>query len=214
MAESTRAHAFQFDDAEQQREAAGLGMWTFIITEVLFFGGLFTGYTIYRLLYPVAFAEASNHLFRWIGAGNTAVLLTSSLTMALAAQAAERGARRRVAGFLLVTVLLGCIFLGLKGLEYTLDVREGLVPGAGFAAGEFADPAHSQLFYLFYWIMTGLHALHVTIGIGVLAVLAVMARRGRFGAGDNPNAVEMAGLYWHFVDVVWLFLLPLLYLIT
>jgi cytochrome c oxidase subunit III len=210
---SEARHAFQFDDLPQQREAAGLGMWTFLITEVLFFGGLFTGYTVYRITYPRAFAAASNHLFMWIGAVNTAVLLISSLTMALAVHAAEHRRRRALVGFIVATIALGCLFLSFKGVEYTLDIREHLVPGSHFAASAFADPRHAQLFYVFYFFMTGLHAIHVTAGLGVLVVLAVLAARGRFTQG-NPNAVEMVGLYWHFVDIVWIFLLPLLYLIT
>lgn len=210
---SESVHAFQFDDEAQQHEAAGLGMWTFLVTEVLFFGGLFTGYTVYRLTYPEAFAAASAHLFMTIGAVNTAVLLTSSLTMALAVHAAGERKRRALVGFLLVTLALGCVFMGLKGLEYVLDVREGIFPGPHFHPEGIADLKHGQLFYVFYFFMTGLHAIHVTIGICVMAALAWLAHRGRFTNG-NPNPVEMAGLYWHFVDIVWIFLLPLLYLIS
>ncbi len=205
-------HAFQFDDADQQREAAGLGMWTFLITEVLFFGGLFTGYTVYRVSYPYAFAEASHHLFEWIGVTNTAVLLISSMLVALAVGAARRGDRRRLVLFLVGAALLGCAFLGLKSLEYFLDFREGIVPGPLFDGAPFADPPHSELFFVFYFFMTGLHAIHVTIGIGVLTGVAVLGWRGRY-TGGNSNGVEVAGLYWHFVDIVWIFLLPLLYLI-
>lgn len=204
--------AHQFDDAEQQREAATLGMWTFLVTEVLLFGGLFTGYTVYRLQYPRAFAEASRHLYMWIGTANTAVLLLSSFAMALAVRAAAERSRRATAALLGLTIALGATFLGLKGLEYGLDIREGLVPGAAFHAEGFSDPAHAQLFLVFYWAMTGLHAAHMTAGIGVLGVLLVLVLRGRLPA-TGSNTVEMAGLYWHFVDVVWLFLFPLLYLV-
>ncbi len=204
--------AEHFDDLEQQEEAVGLGIWTFLTTEVLFFGVLFNGYIVYRTLHLRAFAEASRHLFMWIGATNTAVLLISSLTLALSIRAAATGARRRLQALLLVTVLLGATFLTLKGIEYSLDFREHLVPGAHFHYQGPADARHVQLFMVFYFIMTGLHAVHVLVGVGVLAVMWVLARRGRFHPADYAP-LEVAGLYWHFVDVVWIFLFPLLYLV-
>jgi cytochrome c oxidase subunit 3 len=207
--EHTVAH--QFDDEKQQREAAGLGMWTFLVTEVMLFGGLVTGYTVYRILYTKAFHEASTHLYAWIGAANTAILLCSSLTMALAVHAAEARKRRQIVGFLVATVVLGVGFLVLKGVEYAQDIHDGILPGVHFKAEEFAEPGHARLFFIFYWVMTSLHALHMTIGVFVLCGLAWLAQRGRFE--HNPNAVEMGGLYWHFVDIVWIFLFPLLYLI-
>jgi cytochrome c oxidase subunit 3 len=203
--------AMQFEDLDQQREAAGLGMWTFLVTEVMFFGGLFVGYTVYRMAYPDAFREASHHLYMWIGAINTAVLLASSLTMALAVHAAATGRRRRLVGFLAATTALGVLFLVFKGVEYALDWHDRLIPGPAFDAAKFASPARAELFYTFYFIMTGLHAVHVTIGVGVLAMLTILARLGRF-TPQNYNTVEMSGLYWHFVDIVWIFLFPLLYL--
>lgn len=205
-----------FDDLAHQREANTLGMWLFLATEVLVFGGLFTGYTVYRILYQPSFEEASRHLNLVIAAANTVVLLASSLTMALAVRAAQLGRRRVLVWFLIVTALLGTAFLGLKAVEYAADYRERLVPGLAFDPAEWrrgaVNPAHVQLFLVFYYVLTGLHAVHLTVGIAVLAVLAVMARRGAF-APEYYAPVESWGLYWHFVDVVWIFLLPLLYLI-
>ena len=201
-----------FDSAEQQSHAITLGMWTFLITEVLLFGGVFTGYTVYRISYPHAFADASGHLLRWLGAGNTAVLLTSSLTMALAVRAAHARRTAPLVRWLAATIGLGLVFLMIKGVEYAIEFQEGLVPGPDFHAAAFVDPQHAQLFFVFYFAMTGLHAVHMTVGIGLLAVFAVLARGGRFTRG-NPDAVEVAGLYWHFVDIVWIFLFPLLYLV-
>ena len=187
-------------------------MWTFLATEVLFFGALFNGYIVYRILYPRAWAEASAHLYMWIGATNTVVLLLSSLTLALAVHAAAAGERRRIPPLLLVTVLLGATFLVLKVFEYHLDFRDHLVPGPHYHAEGITDPRHSQLFMVFYFIMTGLHALHVLIGVGLLAVMFALSVRGRFTPHDH-NPLEVSGLYWHFVDVVWIFLFPLLYLV-
>lgn len=201
----------QFDDLAQQREAATLGMWVFLATEVMLFGALFLGYTVYRFTYPQAWAEASHHLFVSIATANTAVLLTSSLTMALAVHAAEEGRRRQVLLFLAVTGLLGAAFLGLKGVEYWLDVRDGTLPVAAFDPGTFRDPARAQLFLVFYWVMTSLHALHLMIAVGVVGVLGLAAWRAPAGAPRVRDSVEVGGLYWHFVDVVWIFLYPLLY---
>jgi cytochrome c oxidase subunit 3 len=196
-------------------------MWLFLSTEVLVFGALFTGYVVYRLSYPLAFEEASRHLSLGIAAANTVVLLTSSLTMALAVRAAQVGQRRYLTLGLAATVLLGVLFLAIKAAEYAIDYREGLVPGLAFYPedwrGEPADAdadhvQHIQLFLVFYYILTGLHALHMIVGISVVAVLAVLAWRGAY-APDYYAPVEAWGLYWHFVDVVWIFLLPLLYLV-
>jgi cytochrome c oxidase subunit 3 len=219
-------HHHQFEDFEQQTEASRLGMWAFLVTEIMFFGGLFTGYTVYRSRYPEAFAAGSHHLDVTLGAINTIVLIASSLTMALAVYSAEKGRRRALVGFLIATLILGSAFLGIKAIEYGHKWEEHLVPGPYFeyaiehesGAAEsttMADMAVSeralQLFYSFYFAMTGVHALHMVIGIGILAVLVILAARGTFAR--NPNGVEMVGLYWHFVDIVWIFLFPLLYLI-
>lgn len=203
--------AHQFDSAEQQRSAAELGMWLFLITEVLFFGGLFLAYSIYRFMFPEAFVAGSLKLDLWLGAFNTLVLLTSSLTMALAVNAAEEGKQARLLLFLLATMALGATFLGIKAFEYAHKWHEHLIPGATFVL-EGVDRSHAQMFFILYFTMTGLHALHMVIGIAVLAALWLMAAVGRFSAAYN-NPIYVAGLYWHFVDIVWIFLYPLLYLV-
>jgi len=201
----------QFDDIEQQRKAAKLGMWIFLATEVLFFGGLFLGYTVYRFTYGHVFVQASRKLDVVIGGTNTAVLLISSLVMAFSVRASQLDQRRRLVGLLLGTAVLGCVFMSLKAVEYHKDYVDHLVPRLGFKwVG--ADPGNAELFYWIYFAMTGLHAIHLTVGIGILVVLAMLAWRGRFRNG-NYNPVEIAGLYWHFVDIVWVFLFPLLYLV-
>jgi cytochrome c oxidase subunit 3 len=212
LAELAHAAAHQFDDAGQQHEAASLGMWVFLVTEVMFFGGLFTVYVVYRALFPTVFGHASNHLDVFLGTLNTAVLITSSLTMALAVRAAQVGARGgTIARWLGATAALGATFLSIKGYEYAHKYLEGMLPGPTFT---YAGPdAHqTELFLSLYFTMTGVHALHMVIGLGLLAWLVVGARRGRFGAAYH-TPVELVGLYWHFVDVVWIFLFPLLYLI-
>jgi cytochrome c oxidase subunit III len=205
-------HAHHFDDALQQREASTLGMWIFLVTEVMFFGGLFTLYVAYRALYPDAFAHGSHHLDVTLGTFNTAVLITSSLTMALAVHAAETGRRGRLLAMLALTAVLGFVFLGVKAWEYADKFAHHLVPGPDFAWPDAAEAPHVQLFYSLYFAMTGLHALHMIIGLGVLTWLMLAARRGRFGPA-YATPVEVSGLYWHFVDIVWIFLFPLLYLI-
>jgi cytochrome c oxidase subunit 3 len=210
--DTTAAHAFahQFDDAEQQRDAATLGMWVFVAQEILFFGGLFTLYVAYRSSYPAAFAQASHHLDVRLGMINTAVLIASSLTMALAVHAAQLGKRRALVTFLLLTIALGSVFLGIKTVEYGHKFHEHLVPGPHFAFAAF-DAREAQLFFSLYFAMTGLHALHMVIGIAILAVLVWLAWRGRFDAAYYAP-IELTGLYWHFVDIIWIFLFPLLYL--
>jgi cytochrome c oxidase subunit 3 len=206
------ATAHQFDDAVQQHEASGLGMWVFLLTEILFFGGLFTIYTVYRSLYPEAFGHASSTLDIELGTINTAVLIGSSLTMALAVHTAQVSRNGRlVALFIFATIALGSVFLGIKAIEYAQKFHEHHVPGPFFHY-EGADPQQSELFFCLYFLMTGLHAIHMVIGVGILSVLGVMALRGRFGP-DYYTPVELTGLYWHFVDIVWIFLFPLLYLV-
>ena len=201
----------QFDDVEQQHESAALGMWVFLATEVMFFGGMFLGYAVYRGAYHVAFKEASRHLDVLLGAINTGVLLCSSLTMALAVHAAQLGGRRTVALFLLATIVLGGVFLGIKAVEYHHKYEEHLIPGRNFKFSE-PDANHAQLFFSFYFAMTGMHALHMVIGIGLMLVLILRTMRGRFSS-EYHSPIEMTGLYWHFVDIVWVFLFPLLYLV-
>lgn len=198
--------AHQFDDLDQQREADRLGMWAFLTTEVLLFGGLFLGYTVYRALYGAAWVEGAGHNSLAIGTANTAVLLLSSFTVALAVKAAEEEAWRSVVGFLGATGVLGGLFLGLKFYEYYLHWQEGYVPGLHF---DHAAP-HLELFFLFYFLMTGLHALHMLIGLGIWTVVGVLAWRRKL---PDAMPVEVAGLYWHFVDIVWVFLYPLFYLL-
>ena len=205
------ALAHQFDNLDQQREVASLGMWIFLVTEVLFFGGLFLTYAVYRGWYPQAFAAASHELIVWAGTLNTVVLITSSLTMALAVHAAQIGRRRALIALLLVTMALGCVFLGVKAFEYWTEYLEHHVPGLGFQfEPEFF--LHAQLFFSLYFIMTGVHALHMIIGLGIMAVMVWMSWHGRF-TPEYYNPIEVSGLYWHFVDIVWIVIFALIYLI-
>jgi cytochrome c oxidase subunit 3 len=213
--EAVRHHpaplAHQFDSLSQQNEAAMLGMWVFLATEVLFFGGLFVTYTVYRHWYPAAFTAASHELDITLGAINTAVLITSSLTMALAVRAAQIGRRTLLMILLVATMILGAIFLGIKSVEYYRKFVEHHVPGPGFVfEGEHAR--HAQIFFSLYFMMTGLHALHMIIGLGIMSVMLWWSWRGTI-TPEYYSPVEISGLYWHFVDIVWIFLFPLLYLI-
>ncbi|MEX2381706.1 MAG: cytochrome c oxidase subunit 3 family protein [Opitutales bacterium] len=210
MSETLPAH--QFDDIEQQREADSLGMWTFLATEVMFFGGLFLAYILYRGAYPDVFAAAGHHMNVVAGAINTGVLLCSSLTMALAVHAAQAGRRKLLVGLLSGTWILGLLFLGIKAYEYHGKFTEQLVPGAAFHY-EGAPENLAELFFLLYFAMTGLHGLHVAIGIGVLLFLTARAWRNKISR-EKFMPVEIVGLYWHFVDIVWVFLFPLFYLIN
>lgn len=200
-----------FHDLAQQNESSGLGMWLFLLTEIMFFGGVFTAYTVYRILYFDAFAEGSHHLDIMLGGVNTAVLIVSSLTMALAVHAAQKGRRNAIVLFLVLTMVFGGAFLVIKGLEYAHKFEEHHVPGYDF---QYDGPLAGQveLFFGFYFTMTGIHALHMVIGIGLMIWLVVKALRNRF-TPEYYTPVEMVGLYWHFVDLVWIFLFPLLYLI-
>jgi cytochrome c oxidase subunit 3 len=211
----------QFANLGQQHEVATIGMWVFLVTEVMFFGALFLGVAVYRYKYPEAFERASAQLNVTIGGINTIVLLVSSLMMALAVHNAQLGRQKHLTVFLVLTAVLGLVFLVFKGLEYYLDYEEYLIPGWRFKPEEWTrptedypavNPYHVQLFLMFYWIMTGLHALHVTIGILVVFLMAWLAGKGKFSA-DYYSPVEVTGLYWHFVDLVWIFLLPMLYLL-
>jgi cytochrome c oxidase subunit III len=202
----------QFDDLAQQREAATLGMWVFLTTEVLFFGGLFMVYIVYRNWYPDAFAAGSHELVIWAGTTNTAVLITSSLTMALAVHSAQIGERRLLIIFLMITMALGCVFLGIKAFEYYTEWVEHHVPGLNydFDAKYYRQ---AQIFFSLYFVMTGLHALHMIIGLGIMSVMLWWSVRGMI-TPEYYNPIEISGLYWHFVDIVWIFLFPLLYLIA
>jgi cytochrome c oxidase subunit III len=210
--------AHHFDNMEQQKEAGTLGMWAFLITEVMFFGGMFLAYILYRANYPNDFAMASSHLNWKLGALNTAVLICSSLTMALAVYCSQIGNRRWLTIYLLLTMLLGATFLVVKGFEYHEKYVTHHIPGLPFQWTETngeplpGDPNHVQMFYWIYFAMTGVHALHMIIGLGIMTVILWMARRRRF-TPEYHSPVEISGLYWHFVDIVWIFLFPLLYLL-
>lgn len=209
---------------EQQREAGSLGMWIFLVTEIMFFGGLFMAYLLYRTKYPLAFAAGSNHLDITLGAVNTVVLIVSSLTMALAVFYAQVGSRRLQIIFLVATMILGATFLGIKGVEYYHKYTDHLIPVPGFFHWDQPPPhgaaiqdtetygRNVQMFYWIYFAMTGLHALHMIIGLGLLSFLVYFAWRGRY-TPEYHAPVELSGLYWHFIDIVWIFLFPLLYLL-
>ena len=200
-----------FASLEAQKEASSLGMWVFLATEVLFFGGMFAAYVVYRANNRLAFEKASNLLDIRLGTLNTAVLILSSLTMALAVWAASRGAKKRILLFLAATMLLGGVFLAVKFVEYRDKFEHHEVPGPHFVVPHGA-PRQAEIFFSLYFCMTGLHALHMIIGLGLLAWLAAKARAGAF-TERYSTPVEMVGLYWHFVDVIWIFLFPLLYLL-
>jgi cytochrome c oxidase subunit 3 len=207
--------AHHFDDWEQQYDSCVLGMWVFLVSEIMFFGGVFATYAVYRGLYPEAFHEASLHLDVYLGTFNTFVLLTSSLTMALGVRAAHLGQSRQVALMIALTIVLGSIFLGIKFYEYYHKYEEGMMPLFGLPFDSEGPPAlagATRLFYGLYFTMTGIHALHMIIGIAIMLLFIPPALRGRY-AGGNSLSVEIIGLYWHFVDLVWIFLFPLLYLI-
>jgi cytochrome c oxidase subunit 3 len=201
-----------FDDMAQQAEASTLGMWVFLVTEIMFFGGLFMAYLVYRTASPEAFREASHHLNVVYGTINTAVLICSSLTMALAVRAAQTSlpAKTQVR-WLILTMVLGATFLGIKVIEYGEKFRDHIVPGPYFT-WEGRYPAGAEMFYSLYFAMTGLHALHMVVGLGIMTVISFMAWKRQFDSAYY-TPVEVAGLYWHFVDIVWIFLFPLLYLI-
>jgi cytochrome c oxidase subunit III len=204
------AVAHHFDDAEQQHEASVLGMWAFLATEVMFFGAIFCAYILFRTHYHAAFLVGSARLEWYWGTINTVVLLTSSFTVAMAVRAGHLRQGRTVAFWLFVTIGLGAIFLGIKAHEYSLDWQEHLIPTFNWNPAEPLS-RNTQLFFFFYFVMTMIHATHMVIGLILMAYTAVKARRG--GYDQNANFVEGLGLYWHFVDVVWIFLFPLLYLV-
>ena len=210
-APSTVGLAHHFDDLEQQHETGTLGMWAFLVTEVLFFGGLFGAYAVYRFLYPEAFMRASAHLDVNLGGINTIVLIFSSLTMALTVYAAQKGSKNGIIVGLLSTMLFGSVFLGVKVFEYHDKWVHHLIPGPGFQFNGVPG-GHEQLYFALYFAMTGVHAFHMIIGMAIMVWMIPKARRGEFTPGHHP-LVENFGLYWHFVDIVWIFLFPLLYLI-
>ncbi len=209
-----------FVDAEQQRDAASLGMWLFLATEIMFFGGMFCAYLIYRYSYYNEFAAGSRSLdLKW-GTINTAVLICSSLTVALGVRAAQMGKRKLLVVLLLLTIVFGLTFLGIKGIEWYSKFEEHHIPGRSFSADDIVkaypqihiDQQHEQIYFSLYFAMTGLHALHMIIGVGMFAFLTYYAWKGRY-TPKYYTPIEMGGLYWHFVDIVWIYLFPLLYLI-
>jgi cytochrome c oxidase subunit 3 len=235
----------QFKTLEQQKETSTLGMWIFLVTEILFFGGLFLTYTVNRHQFPTAFGVGGNMLDLGLGFANTVVLIASSFTMAMSVWSAQTSRKRLVTIFLILTLILGGVFLGVKVIEYKQKFDHHLVPGRNFdvaycsknpsacglrgqdlerelkeiqegveaEGGTIALNAHAQLYFSLYFGMTGLHALHMVVGAGLLLYLILESRKGRFAANYN-TPVENIGLYWHFVDIVWIFLFPLLYLIN
>jgi cytochrome c oxidase subunit 3 len=204
--------AHHFEDLEQQRESASLGMWLFLVTEVMFFGGLFAAYAVYRTIYPGPFHAGSYLLDVRLGGLNTAVLITSSLTMALAVHAAQTGHRKALVRYLFLTIALGTVFFVVKGFEWHHKYVEHHIPGLSFHYEGPSDPHRVQVFFVLYFCMTGLHALHVLLGIGAMIWLVLLAYRGKFSR-EWYTPVELVGLYWHFVDIVWIYLFPLLYLL-
>ena len=209
-----------FVDAEQQRDAASLGMWLFLATEIMFFGGMFCAYLVYRYWYYNEFAAGSRSLDIWLGTINTAVLICSSLTVALGVRAAQIGNRKLLVILLLLTIVFGFAFLGIKGVEWYQKFEEHHIPGRSFNADDLVkaypqihiDERHEQIYFSLYFAMTGLHALHMIIGVGIFVFLTYYAWKGRY-TPKYYTPVEMGGLYWHFVDIVWIYLFPLLYLI-
>jgi cytochrome c oxidase subunit 3 len=203
--------AHHFPDMKTQEHAARMGMWLFLSTEILLFAVLFTAYALYRFLFPLGFEEASKLAHVTMGATNTVVLITSSLTVALAIHHARKGENRKVVGLLAITIAFGALFMVLKGFEYYHHFQDGQLPGRFYHYAGVAGPGVSMYFTV-YFLMTGLHGLHVLIGMGLLTWVAVRAARGHFGPGYS-TPVELSGLYWHLIDLIWIFLFPLLYLV-
>ena len=223
----------QFDDLEQQHQSSMIGMWLFLATEVLFFGGLILAYVVYRTTSEREFELASAHMAVWLGFLNTVILLGSSLTMALAVRSAQLHQHRDLIVYLGLTMALGAGFLGVKAIEYTEEFNEHLVPGWNFRVHEEAHhgSGHSEpsdrevvekeqlnagryeMFFVLYFFMTGLHAIHLIIGIGLVGIMAYLSYH-RWFSGGGATQIEVTGLYWHFIDIVWVFLYPMLYLIN
>lgn len=209
-----------FASAEQQRDASTFGMWLFLATEIMFFGGMFCAYLVYRYWYYSEFAAGSRSIDIWLGTINTAVLICSSLTVALGVRAAQMGKRKLLVTLLLITIVFGLAFLGIKGIEWYQKFEEHHVPGSSFGVDDIIrdypqihiDPRHEQIFFSLYFAMTGLHALHMIIGVGIFAFLTYKAWKGAYSPAYY-TPIEVGGLYWHFVDIVWIYLFPLLYLI-
>lgn len=211
MSEAVSRLQHHFANEQQQYETATFGMWVFLVTEIMFFGGLFCAYLMYRVQFPEAFIHGSHHLDIKLGGFNTVVLIGSSLTMAMAVHSARINKSKMVAFWMLATMLLGCVFLGVKVIEYTEKWHHGLVP-FNFFYREAGDWPQQRIFFSLYFAMTGLHATHMIIGLGIMSYIVKEALQGSYTARWY-TPVEITGLYWHFVDLVWIFLFPLLYLI-
>lgn len=200
----------QFATARQQREVATLGMWIFLITEFMLFGGMFAAFLVYRRWYPVGFTKGSSEMELMMGAVNTAVLISSSFTMSLAELAIARGKVNRCAWLLLLTIALGTLFLGIKFTEYYLHYHDHKLPGFGFEeAGPLATQV--QMFFFFYFVMTGLHSIHLIIGIGLVVVLLIPTLADYFSE-NYFTPIRNLSLYWHFVDIIWVFLYAIFYI--
>lgn len=201
----------QFESPEQQQTTATTGLWVFLATEVMFFGGLFMAFIVYRSVYPQAFIEGTEHQNVLIGSINTIVLVSTSLIMRFAVQAAKQGFKWRLLAYLALTTTLGTLFLVLKGTEYYQHYRESLIPGPAF---EFPEPfaGQVQIYWLLYFIMTGLHGLHLLIGLGLMNVMMFFALRNKFGP-SYYTPIEMSATYWDFIDIVWGFIFPVVYLL-
>jgi len=200
-----------FQDMRTQQHAARLGMWLFLATEILLFGGLFCAYSYYRTLYPEAWKACSHHTFRYLGLAETFDLITSSFTMVMAIHMCRRGKKNLATVFLLATIGMGLLFLCLHGYEYYNEYLEGALPGKYYHFEEVTANG-APMYYTVYFLMTGLHSAHVIIGMGVLTVLAYFTFKGTYDASyDHP--LDLGGLYWHLVDLIWIFLFPLLYLV-
>lgn len=204
-----------FTSSEQQFDAAKLGMWLFLITEILLFSGMFVAYTVYRAWHPEVFLVASKALNPWMGGFNTVVLLTSSFTIAMAINSIQRSRQQLAVRYLVATVLLAGVFMVVKYFEYTAKFEHGLFPGGFFNPHEgyadFAVPYAAQFFSI-YFVMTGIHGVHVLIGMAVIGTVAWRTWRGAFSS-EYYTPIELSGLYWHLVDIIWIFLFPLMYLI-
>ncbi|OAN63980.1 cytochrome C oxidase subunit III [Balneola sp. EhC07] len=216
MSNHSQAHPahlqHHFVDSDQQFDAAKMGMWVFIVNEILFFGGLFCAYIVFRAWHPDLFTQAATELNTVWGAVNTLVLIGSSLTVAMAIRSAQKNQIKGLQINLLITIALACVFLLIKYFEYSHKLHIGIWPGAELYTYEGIDHPLAHVFFSIYYVMTGIHAIHIIVGIGLMIWIYIRAKKNEFGS-EYYTPVEMVGLYWHLVDVIWIFLFPLLYLI-
>jgi cytochrome c oxidase subunit 3 len=205
--------AHHFDNADQQFESNRMGVWLFLVTEILFFGGLFCAFAVFRSWYYPAFLEAHHHLDKVLGATNTLVLITSSLTMALAVRSAQTNNKKATTILLLITLACAATFMVIKYFEYAHKFHDGLLPGKYFTAEGFQTGKDAGLFFAVYFMLTGVHGTHVLVGMGLITWILIRNQKGQFSQ-RYYSPVENVGLYWHLVDLVWIFLFPLLYLVS